>query len=133
MQADTKSDSELAKSAEEATNEVDGVFAATPPPPYYAVIFTRVRTPGDNGYEAEAEKMFKLAQEQPGYLGLESVASADGAGITVAYFQTPEAIAAWKQNTEHLAAQAKGRDVWYAGYEVRVARVERAYGFRRRG
>ena len=135
MQADTKSDHAPEKGAEGATNpgnrEADGVFAATPPPPYYAVIFTRLRTPGDNGYGAEAERMVKLVEQQPGYLGVESVASPDGAGITVAYFSSLEAIAGWKQNAEHLGAQAKGRDAWYAGYEVRVARVERAYGFRR--
>jgi heme-degrading monooxygenase HmoA len=113
-----------------AKGEVDP-FAATPDPPYYAVIFTRVRTAIDDGYEAEAEKMWRLAREQPGFLGLESVASDDRTGITVSYWSSPEAIAAWKQNVEHLMAQKKGREAWYSRYELRVARVERAYGFRR--
>jgi hypothetical protein len=31
-------------------------IAHTPEPPYYAVIFTSVRTPGDHGYAAMAEE-----------------------------------------------------------------------------
>ena len=32
-------------------------FAGTPPPPYYAVIFTSQRTEGDRGYDRMAERM----------------------------------------------------------------------------
>ncbi|MCK6695836.1 MAG: antibiotic biosynthesis monooxygenase, partial [Thermoanaerobaculia bacterium] len=32
-------------------------LADTPEPPYYAVIFSTIRTEGDNGYEDMAEKM----------------------------------------------------------------------------
>lgn len=109
----------------------EGALAATPPPPYYAVLFTRVRAPVDEGYDAEAERMWTLAREQPGYLGVESVSGEGGLGITISYWSSLEAIAAWKQNAEHLLAQAKGKSTWYERYEIRVARVERAYSFRR--
>jgi len=102
-------------------------FAKTPEPPYYAVIFTAQRTQGDHGYEAMAQAMFKLALEQPGCLGAESVRSADGLGITVAYFADEASIASWKQNARHLEAQRLGKERWYAHYELRIARVERAY------
>ncbi len=42
-----------------------------------------------------------------------------------------EAIAAWKGQLDHASAQQEGRARWYASYDVRVARVERAYGFDR--
>ena len=105
--------------------------ARTPEPPYYAVIFTSRRNeqPGD-GYAETFERMFALAQEQPGYLGYES-ARAEGLGITVSYWATEDAIAAWKAKTEHVAAQREGRARWYDAYELRVARVERAYAFER--
>jgi len=103
-------------------------FAATPEPPYYAVIFTSQRKSGDHGYEAMAKAMFELALQQPGCLGAESVWGASGLGITVAYFTDEAAIHAWKQNTRHLAAQRQGKEQWYAHYELRVAKVERAYG-----
>jgi heme-degrading monooxygenase HmoA len=103
-------------------------FAKTPQPPYYAVIFTSQRKPGDHGYEAMAKAMFDLALQQPGCLGAESVRGASGLGITVAYFTDEAAIGAWKQNARHLAAQRQGKEQWYSHYELRVAKVERAYG-----
>lgn len=102
-------------------------FAKTPPPPYYAVIFTAQRTEGDHGYEAMARAMFDLALEQPGGLGAETARSANGFGITVAYFTDEEAIHAWKQNSQHLGAQRMGKERWYSHYELRVAKVERTY------
>jgi heme-degrading monooxygenase HmoA len=105
-------------------------FASTPRPPYYAVIFSSQRTDGDNGYGATADRMAELAAQQPGFLGMESTRGADGFGITVAYFDTEENIRAWKRNMEHAAARQKGREVWYAHYEIRIAKVERAYNFK---
>jgi heme-degrading monooxygenase HmoA len=102
-------------------------FAATPEPPYYAVIFTARRTVGDDGYAAMAQAMVDLALKQPGCLGAESVRDAEGLGITVSYFTDEEAIRAWKANAEHLVAQRLGKERWYSHYELRVARVERAY------
>ena len=102
-------------------------FAKTPEPPYYAVIFTAQRTDSDNGYNAMGQAMFDLALEQPGCLGAESVRGDDGLGITVAYFTDEASIKAWKQNVRHLEAQRLGKEVWYAHYELRVAKVERAY------
>lgn len=105
-------------------------FASTPRPPYYAVIFSSQRTEGDNGYGETAARMAELAAQQPGFLGMESTRGADGFGITVAYFDTEENIRAWKRNMEHAAARQKGREVWYAHYEIRIAKVERAYNFK---
>jgi heme-degrading monooxygenase HmoA len=101
-------------------------FAATPPPPYVAVIFTSTRTPGDNGYGAMAEAMEQLAAEQPGYLGIESARDAD-LGITVSYWADEAAARAWKNVAAHLAAQRRGREAWYVDYRVRVALVGRDY------
>ena len=103
-------------------------LARTPEPPYYAVIFTAQRTEGDRGYGAMAERMVELAAQQPGFLGVDSARSPDGLGITVAYWRDEESIKAWKQHTEHRQAQRAGQQTWYADYQVRVARVERAYG-----
>ena len=102
-------------------------FANTPEPPYYAVIFTAQRTGGDHGYGAMAERMMELALAQPGCLGAESTRDADGLGITVGYFRDEASIAAWREHAEHLVAQRLGRERWYSHYELRIARVERAY------
>jgi heme-degrading monooxygenase HmoA len=102
-------------------------FASHLQPPYYAVIFTSRRTGGDDGYAEAADAMLALAARQPGFLGVESARASDGLGITVSYWDSEEAIARWRDHAEHTATRAHGRQRWYAHYEVRVARVERAY------
>lgn len=104
-------------------------FAPRPAPPYYAVIFTSQRTDGDAGYGAMADEMVALATAQPGYLGVESARGADGLGITVSYWRSLDDIAAWRAVLAHQAARDRGRAGWYSHYELRVARVERAYGW----
>lgn len=103
------------------------MIAKTPKPPYYAVIFTSLRTTVHEGYGNMAERMAELAMQQPGYLGHES--ARDGIGITVSYWQSLEAIKNWKQHTEHLYAQQQGRAKWYSAYKTRICLVERDYGF----
>ena len=101
--------------------------ASTPKPPYYAVIFTSLRTEDDNGYADMATKMLELAAQQPGFLGIES--ARDDLGITVSYWSDLESIRNWKTNAEHLQAQRLGREQWYASFKVRISKVERDYGF----
>lgn len=104
-------------------------IAETPDPPYVAVIFTNLQTDDLDGYDAMADRMEELAKEEPGYLGFESARS--GLGIAVSYWATDDDARAWKQIVEHTEAQRLGRERWYAAYRVRVARVEREYGYRR--
>ena len=99
-------------------------------PPYYAVVFTSQRTDVDPaGYATAAARMEELARQQPGFLGIESTRGADGAGITVSYWSSRDAITAWKRHAEHLIAQATGRERWYRRYRLRIAKVETDYGF----
>ena len=103
------------------------MIAQTPSAPYYAVIFTSLRTEGDDGYEAMSDKMVELAQQQPGYLGIES--ARNEIGITVSYWESLEAIKNWKSNLDHQLAQKLGREKWYSQYKIRICKVERDYGF----
>lgn len=103
------------------------MIAATPVPPYYAVIFTSLKTANDQGYDAMSDRMVALAQQQPGFLGIES--ARESVGITVSYWTSLEAIRAWKAHADHLIAQQSGRAEWYSHYKTRIARVERDYDF----
>jgi heme-degrading monooxygenase HmoA len=106
--------------------------AETPEPPYWAVIFTSTRhdpRAAEAGYDDTALRMLELAHRQPGFLGVETVEG--GLGITISYWQDEESIRGWKAEAEHLVAQQRGRAEWYERFELRVARVERAYGFTR--
>jgi len=74
-----------------------------------------------------ADTMAELALQQPGCLGLESTRGQDGFGITVSYWKDEASIASWEANAEHQLARKQGNSTWYSHYELRVARVERAY------
>lgn len=105
-------------------------LALTPTPPYYAVVFTSVRTPADaDEYGVTADRMVELAAGMPGFLGVESARGEDRVGITVSYWASLDAIRGWREHAEHRLAQQHGREKWYACYRLRVARVESEYGF----
>lgn len=97
--------------------------------PYYAVIFTSLKKLDSDDYNLMAERMEKLGSSQPGFLGTQSVRGNDGLGITVSYWKTLADVASWKANQEHQEAQEQGHRNWYAGYEVRICKVERQYNF----
>jgi len=103
------------------------MIAKTPQPPYYAVIFSTLRTEIDEGYEETANRMEELAKQQEGYLGIES--ARNEVGITVSYWKDLTAITNWKNNIEHTIARDKGRTLWYQKYQLRICKVEREYGF----
>jgi heme-degrading monooxygenase HmoA len=97
-----------------------------------AVIFANQRTAADEaGYAAAAEAMDALAAAQPGYRGIESARGADGFGITVSYWADEASAIAWREQAEHAAARAIGRERWYRSYDLQVARIERSYGWAR--
>lgn|SRR5690606_1669409 len=95
--------------------------------PYYAVIFTSIQKENIEGYSEMAEKMEVLAKKQPGFLGMDS--ARNDVGITVSYWDSLESIKNWKQQTDHLQAQLKGRQDWYRWYNVKICKVEREYEF----
>ncbi|VAX28587.1 Uncharacterized protein YqjZ [hydrothermal vent metagenome] len=103
------------------------MIAKTPMPPYYAVIFTSRRTDIVTSYYEMAKRMIELAQQQKGFLGLES--AREEIGITVSYWKDLESIRNWKNNAEHSKAQGRGKTEWYSEFKVRIAKVERDYEF----
>jgi heme-degrading monooxygenase HmoA len=107
-------------------------LAQTPRPPYFAVIFSSVRTDVDEGYEKTAARMVELVKQQPGFLGYESSRGTDGLGTTVSYWRSLDDVARWKNVAEHLLAQKFGREKWYRSYRLRVARVEDDWSFETR-
>lgn len=103
------------------------MIAQTPSAPYYAVIFTSLKTEDDNGYAEMSNKMEELALQQPGYLGIES--ARNELGITVSYWESMGAIKNWKLNLDHKLAQQMGKEKWYSHFKIRICKVEGDYGF----
>ena len=102
-------------------------IASTQKPPYYAVIFTAIASEMQQGYAEIVQCMHELASKSPGFLGMES--AGETFEITVSYWEDKESILQWKRNSSHRAAQELGRTKWYEAYNVRVAKVEKEYGF----
>lgn len=102
-------------------------FARNLTPPYYAVTFSNRMGPDTDGYDPMAAAMAEAAAAMPGYLGMESVRDETGFAITISYWTDEDAIAGWRAHAKHAVAQKRGKDTWYEHYELRVAKVERAY------
>lgn len=103
------------------------MIAKTPTPPYYAVIFTSLRTDGDKGYADVADTMMNLAKQQEGFLGVET--AREELGITVSYWNSLDSIAKWREHSDHAVARTKGKEIWYTMFSVRIAKVEKEYRF----
>jgi heme-degrading monooxygenase HmoA len=95
--------------------------------PYYAVIFTSKHYENTQGYTEMADRIETLAKQQDGFLGMDS--ARNDVGITVSYWESLDAIKKWKQQTNHLEAQQKGKTEWYNWYNVKICKVEREYSF----
>ena len=101
------------------------IVTNTPKPPYYAVIFTSIKTDEDKGYSNMSGRMVELVSKQDGFIGFES--AREELGITISYWKDKESIKKWKDNLEHQEAQKLGNEIWYKQYKIRVAKVERDY------
>jgi heme-degrading monooxygenase HmoA len=94
------------------------------PTPRYAVIFVSQRTDGDNGYAATLAEIDRIGRAQPGFVAIESARNAEGKGITVVFYDSLEAIEAWRKHPDHRAAKQRGRESWYRSYQIYLAQVE---------
>jgi len=93
-----------------------------------AVIFVSRRNDVDAaGYDEMAGAMVALAQQQPGYIGLDSVRDADGQGITISYWRDEASARAWHRHADHAAARQAGRECWYDGWKVIACDIKRHY------
>ncbi len=105
------------------------MISKTPKPPYYAVIFTSMKSGYSKEYDETSNRMVQLARNQEGFLGVES--ARNEIGITVSYWDSLENIKKWKNNLEHKIARQKGKDDWYSEFKVRICLIERDYEFKK--
>lgn len=101
----------------------------TPPPKnnYYAVIFSSTKSDDLEGYKEMDELTMKLAQEQTGFLGYESCNNGKQ-GIFISYWQSMEAINAWRNNMIHIQAKSNAKQ-WYKRYLSQICKVESSHLF----
>ena len=92
----------------------------------FAVIFKAEINELDPEYTAVAEQMRDLAINEYGCMEFVAITEGDSE-IAISYWNDETQIRKWKQNAEHLTAQAKGKSKWYKSYTVQVVEVLREY------
>ena len=83
-------------------------------------------------YAPLATRMSELAKTMPGYIAHKVFTAEDGERVTIAEFETEEAMRNWARHPEHVAAQQQGRDKFYSEYRVQVCSVQRDSAYPRK-
>lgn len=89
----------------------------------------RLRPEATEAYGALAPEIAALAQQQPGFLSMKTFTATDGERVTIAQFESDEAVAAWRAHAEHREAQRRGRSEFYSEYTLQVCEVVRERSF----
>lgn len=103
------------------------MFKTNIKPPYYAVIFSSIRTDNNEGYEDMDNAIYQKVKDFQGYLGHEALRNENGFGIHISYWKTLNDIKAWKNDKLHTQAKNTGKEKWYSDYSVRICKVEQVY------
>lgn len=89
----------------------------------------RLRPEASEAYAELAPQMVALAKEQPGFISMKTYTATDGERVTIAEFESEEAILAWRNHSEHLLAQERGRAELYSEYRSTICEVLRESTF----
>jgi heme-degrading monooxygenase HmoA len=90
--------------------------------PYYAVIFSYIRSNELEGYQEMDELTLETVKNFTGYLGYESTGEGNRR-IFISYWKDSESIEAWKNDPLHRLAKSKGKQ-WYSAYHSLICKVE---------
>ncbi|MEN9679982.1 MAG: hypothetical protein RLZ57_1111 [Actinomycetota bacterium] len=97
----------------------------------YAVIFASKRTDSNSDlYYKHNDLLQEKIKNSPGYIkhfGIRHPETREG--VTIAYFETLDAIKDWRDDLDHQNAKALAKTHFYESYSVEVVKVERAYGW----
>lgn len=93
----------------------------------FVVIFRATIRSHDDEYSKVAARLRELALTEFECVEFHSVTEGRNE-VALSYWASEENIRAWKSHPEHLAAQARGKEVWYESYSVQIANVTREYG-----
>jgi heme-degrading monooxygenase HmoA len=78
-------------------------------------------------YSARAAELEARARTFPGFVEFKEFVAADGERLALVTFASDAAEAAWRDDTEHRAAQEEGRNAFYSEYDVAVCSVLRRH------
>src|SRR5215467_3225973 len=69
-------------------------------------------------YSSTSEQLLTLASSMPGFISFRHYASDDGEMLVIVEFASPEAQGTWRDHPVHREAQQRGRNEFYAEYEI---------------
>lgn len=78
---------------------------------------------------AVGERMYELASAMPGFISYKDFAAADGENVSIVEFESIETLAAWRDHPAHREVQQRGRQDFFADYQVQVCTPLRSYRF----
>ena len=96
-----------------------------------AVIFEVTPAAGRrDAYLDQAARLRPLLEMMEGFISIERFQSLSDPDkiLSLSFWRDEAAVAAWRNQPEHRAAQAAGRNGVFAGYRLRIAAVVRDYG-----
>jgi heme-degrading monooxygenase HmoA len=76
------------------------------------------------------QKMHAIVSHMPGFLSVKQFTAPDGEVLALAEFDSLESLKAWKEHPEHVFAQKRGREEFFAEYRTQVCSVIREAKFR---
>lgn len=98
------------------------------------IVLFQVRTRSDldeTAYVQAFEHMVVRAAEVPGFIDIKGFAAEDGSELAVARFDSPEAVAQWRDHPDHVETRRRGREEFFESYDITVAAVSRQYDWTR--
>ena len=97
----------------------------------YAVIFRSKRQDANHElYYQHDEKLEEKIKSLPGYISHFGIRHPETrAGVTVAYFDSLDAIDSWRKDAEHMDAKKLAKSDFYENYSVEITEVIDQYGW----
>ena len=93
------------------------------------VFRSRLRPESADEYGDWSTRMSDLAKTMPGYISHKGFVAPDGERVTIVEFEDEESLKGWRHQTDHMAAQKKGRADFYSEYKIQVCTVQRQTEF----
>jgi heme-degrading monooxygenase HmoA len=97
------------------------------------VVLFQIHTRSDvdeAAYNSAFEEMLEHVSTIPGFVGIEGFSGEDGSELAVAWFESEEAIARWREHPRHVQTRRRGKEEFFESYQITVATVSRRYGWK---
>ncbi len=76
------------------------------------------------------QKMHAIVSNMPGFISVKMFTAQDGEVLALAEFDSLESLTTWKEHPEHVLAQQRGREEFFAEYRTQVCSLIREAKFK---